>query len=35
MSNWQWLYVLEGVPAILLGFVVLRVLTDRPEDAVA
>jgi len=33
LSNWQWLYLLEGVPAILLGFVVLRVLTDRPEDA--
>lgn len=33
LSNWQWIYVLEGAPAILLGFVVLKVMTDRPEGA--
>jgi ACS family tartrate transporter-like MFS transporter len=33
LSNWQWLYILEAIPAILLGFVVLKVLTDRPEEA--
>jgi MFS transporter, ACS family, tartrate transporter len=33
LSNWQWLYILEAVPAILLGFVVLKVLTDKPEMA--
>jgi ACS family tartrate transporter-like MFS transporter len=33
LSNWQWLYILEAVPAILLGFVVLKVLTDKPEKA--
>jgi MFS transporter, ACS family, tartrate transporter len=33
LEGWQWLFLLEGVPAIVLGFVVLRALTDRPEDA--
>jgi ACS family tartrate transporter-like MFS transporter len=31
--GWQWLFVVEGLPAVVLGFVVLRFLTDRPEDA--
>jgi MFS transporter, ACS family, tartrate transporter len=33
LSNWQWLYILEALPAMFLGIVVLRVLTDRPEKA--
>jgi MFS transporter, ACS family, tartrate transporter len=33
LENWQWLYILEALPAILLGFVVLKVLTDSPEKA--
>jgi len=33
LANWQWLYILEALPAILLGFVTLGVLTDRPEQA--
>lgn len=33
LANWQWLFVLEGLPAIALGFLTLRVLTDRPEQA--
>jgi MFS transporter, ACS family, tartrate transporter len=33
LSNWQWLFILEALPAILLGFVVLKVLTDNPEKA--
>jgi ACS family tartrate transporter-like MFS transporter len=33
LSSWQWLYIIEAAPAIVLGFVVLKVLTDRPEDA--
>ena len=32
-SGWQWLFLLEGLPAILLGFVVLGFLTDRPTKA--
>src|SRR3954469_268953 len=33
LAGWQWLFLLEGVPSIILGFVVLKVLTERPEDA--
>ena len=33
LSNWQWLYIIEAVPAILLGLAVLQVLTDKPEQA--
>jgi ACS family tartrate transporter-like MFS transporter len=33
LKGWQWLFLLEGAPAILLGFVVLAFLTDRPKDA--
>ena len=31
--GWQWLFVIEGIPAVLLGFVVMTYLTDRPSDA--
>jgi len=33
LANWQWLFILEGLPAVLLGMVTLKVLTDRPEQA--
>lgn len=33
LSNWQWLYIIEAAPAVLLGFVVLGFLTDKPEQA--
>lgn len=33
LANWQWLFVLEGLPAILLGFLTFKALTDRPEQA--
>jgi ACS family tartrate transporter-like MFS transporter len=33
LAGWQWLFLAEGVPAILLGVVVLFYLTDRPEAA--
>jgi MFS family permease len=33
LAGWQWLFALEGLPAVLLGGVVLRALTERPEDA--
>src|SRR3954469_21885591 len=32
-KGWQWLFLLEAVPAVLLGFVVLGYMTDRPEQA--
>ena len=33
LEGWQWLFLVEGLPAVLLGIAVLRYLTDRPEDA--
>lgn len=33
LQGWQWLFIIEGVPAILLGFVVPFVMTDHPKDA--
>jgi ACS family tartrate transporter-like MFS transporter len=33
LAGWKWLYFLEGIPAIVLGFVTLFYLTDRPELA--
>jgi MFS transporter, ACS family, tartrate transporter len=32
-SGWRWLLILEGVPAVIAGFVALFYLTDRPRDA--
>ena len=32
-KGWQWLFILEGVPSILLGFVVLGLLPNGPADA--
>jgi ACS family tartrate transporter-like MFS transporter len=31
LNGWQWLFVLEGSPAILLGLLVFFLLPDRPE----
>src|SRR5262249_6048249 len=33
LAGWQWLFIGEGLPAVLLGIVVLFSLTDRPADA--
>ena len=33
LAGWQWLFLVEGVPAILLGVIVLLYLNDRPELA--
>ena len=33
LQGWQWLFILEGLPAVIFGIVVARVLADRPEDA--
>jgi sugar phosphate permease len=33
LRGWQWLFILEAAPAVLLGFVCLAWLTDRPEHA--
>src|SRR5690349_5835779 len=33
LRGWQWLFVLEGLPTVLLGIACLFVLTDRPAGA--
>ena len=33
LAGWQWLFLLEGLPAVLLGLVVLFVLPNGPRDA--
>ena len=33
LEGWQWLFILEAVPAIVLAFVTYFYLTDRPADA--
>ena len=31
--GWQWMFILEGAPAVVLGLMCLVVLSDRPRDA--
>jgi ACS family tartrate transporter-like MFS transporter len=33
LRGWQWVFIIEAIPAILLAFVVLRLMTDRPAAA--
>jgi ACS family tartrate transporter-like MFS transporter len=33
LRGWQWMFLVEGVPPILLGFVTWFYLTERPADA--
>ncbi|WP_312841287.1 MFS transporter [Delftia tsuruhatensis] len=33
LRNWQWLFVLEGIPSVIAGLVVLAWLPDRPCQA--
>lgn len=33
MQGWQWVYIVWGLPAIVLGLMVLFYLKDRPRDA--
>jgi ACS family tartrate transporter-like MFS transporter len=32
-AGWQWMFLIEGLPAILFGVVVFLTLADRPEEA--
>jgi sugar phosphate permease len=32
-AGWQWLFLLEGIPSVVAGFVTLAYLPDRPEEA--
>jgi ACS family tartrate transporter-like MFS transporter len=31
--GWQWIFIIEAIPAVLLGLFILRVMTDRPARA--
>jgi len=33
LVGWKWLFLLEGLPAVILGVATLYVLDDRPRDA--
>lgn len=33
LSGWRWMFILEGLPAVLLGIIVLFYLTNRPKEA--
>ena len=33
LAGWQWLFIIEALPALLLAVVVFFYLTDRPADA--
>jgi ACS family tartrate transporter-like MFS transporter len=33
LAGWKWLFIAEGLPAVIFGFVVAHVLADRPETA--
>jgi len=33
LAGWQWMFLIEGVPCVLLGIMALRYLPDRPSDA--
>jgi sugar phosphate permease len=33
LKGWQWLFIIEGIPSMLLGIVTWFYLTDRPDNA--
>jgi ACS family tartrate transporter-like MFS transporter len=33
LKGWQWIYIAWGIPAVILGVIVLWYLTDRPKNA--
>lgn len=33
LHGWQWLFLVEGIPSFLMGFSVLYLLRDKPDDA--
>jgi ACS family tartrate transporter-like MFS transporter len=33
LRGWMWLFVLEALPTLVMAFVLLRMLTDRPSEA--
>jgi ACS family tartrate transporter-like MFS transporter len=33
LKGWQWLFIIEGIPSVVLGIITWFYLTDRPEKA--
>jgi D-galactonate transporter len=33
LAGWKWLFLVEGIPAVLMGIVIYAVLPDRPQQA--
>lgn len=33
LTGWQWLFIIEGLPACVMGAITLYSLADKPEDA--
>jgi ACS family tartrate transporter-like MFS transporter len=33
LHGWQWMFLVEGLPAVFLGLAVLKYLTEKPTDA--
>lgn len=33
LSGWQWMFLIEGMPAIIFGAIVFRTLSDNPHEA--
>lgn len=33
LAGWKWLFLIEGLPAVVMAFAVLAVLPDGPDDA--
>lgn len=33
LGGWQWMFLIEGMPAVIMGFVVFLALPERPETA--
>jgi sugar phosphate permease len=32
-TSWRWMFILEGLPAIIWAFVFRAMVADRPRDA--
>jgi sugar phosphate permease len=33
LAGWQWMFLIQGLPCVLLGFVFWKMMADRPADA--
>lgn len=33
IAGWRWVFILEGIPAVIFGIITIFYLTDKPKDA--